>query len=103
MTTGNLSTVIGPALLWSESKETEGAAKQLESINVALKITTVLIDNCASLNSLKEAREKEKQRQEETATQQKQSKVFLTRLVFLTLTWKNKRAQKPVARVKSCS
>lgn len=70
MGAGNISTVIGPALLWPTDKDSGDAAKQLEAINVANRVTLCMIEGYAGLTPLMEERAKEKKRLKEEAEQE---------------------------------
>ena len=72
MTASNLATVIGPALLWSQTQATDGALEQLQSITQIIRITSIMIENYNKLTSLALVRETEKQRQLEAQEKQQQ-------------------------------
>lgn len=76
MTASNLATVIGPALLWSQTQATDGALEQLQSIGLAIKITRLMIENYDKLSSLAKVRETEKQRLQEVLEKLQQVKLF---------------------------
>ena len=83
MTASNLATVIGPALLWSQTQATDGALEQLQSITQIIRITSIMIENYNKLTSLALVRENEKKRQLEA--QEKQQVRSLPRPLFLQI------------------